>query len=53
MRAIRYFDLIKGTEANVKLEGDTAHIDGEIDAMGIGGFLAIPEDEVTGTSTSS
>jgi len=44
---IRYFDLIKGTEANVKLDGDTAHIDGGIDARGIGGFLAIPEDAVT------
>jgi formylglycine-generating enzyme required for sulfatase activity len=44
----RYFDLIKGTEAIVKLEEGTAHVDGEIDARGIGGFLAIPEDEVTG-----
>jgi formylglycine-generating enzyme required for sulfatase activity len=35
----RYFDLIKGTQANVKLV--------EIDPRGIGGFLAIPEDAVT------
>jgi formylglycine-generating enzyme required for sulfatase activity len=44
----RYFDLIKGEEANVKLEDGVANIDGEIDAKGIGGFLAIPEEEVTG-----
>jgi formylglycine-generating enzyme required for sulfatase activity len=44
---IRYFDLIKGKAADVKLEGGTAHIDGEIDARGIGGFLAIREKEVT------
>jgi formylglycine-generating enzyme required for sulfatase activity len=45
---VRYFDLIKGTEANVNVERGTAQIDGEIDARGIGGFLAIPEDAVTG-----
>jgi formylglycine-generating enzyme required for sulfatase activity len=45
---IRYFDLVKGTEAGVKLESGVARIDGEIDARGIGGFLAIPEDAVTG-----
>ena len=44
----RYFDVIKGTEASVKLEKGVAHIDGEIDAMGIGGILAIPGDAVTG-----
>jgi formylglycine-generating enzyme required for sulfatase activity len=43
----RYYDLIKGTQAKVKLESGTALIDGEIDPRGIGGFLAIPEDAVT------
>ncbi|MHC4467595.1 MAG: formylglycine-generating enzyme family protein [Planctomycetota bacterium] len=46
-QGVQYFDLIKGMEANVKLEKGVAYIDGEIDAMGIGGFLAIPEKEVT------
>jgi len=43
----RYFDLISGREAAVKVEKGVAHIDGEIDARGIGGFLAVPEKEVT------
>jgi formylglycine-generating enzyme required for sulfatase activity len=44
---VRYFDLIRGEEASVKLANGTARIDGEIDSRGIGGFLAIPEQEVT------
>ena len=43
----RYFDLISGRESDLQLKDGIAHIDGEIDAMGIGGFLAIPEKEVT------
>ena len=43
----QYFDLIKGEQADVKLEDGIAHIDGEIDSRGIGGILAIPEKEVT------
>jgi hypothetical protein len=43
----RYFDLIRGEGANVKLERGVAYIDGEIDARGLGGFLALPEDAVT------
>jgi len=43
----QYFDLIKGKQAKVKLEEGVAHIDGEIDARGIGGFLAAPEQAVT------
>jgi formylglycine-generating enzyme required for sulfatase activity len=42
-----YFDLIKGAQADVKLKDGIAHIDGEIDARGIGGILAIPQNEVT------
>jgi formylglycine-generating enzyme required for sulfatase activity len=43
----RYFDLISGREADLQLKDGIAHIDGEIDARGIGGFLAVPEKEVT------
>ncbi len=43
---IRYFDLIKGRPAKVTLKKGVAHIDGNIDARGIGGFLAIPEKAV-------
>jgi formylglycine-generating enzyme required for sulfatase activity len=44
----RYFDLIQGKEANVKLEAGVAQIDGEMNPRGLGGFLAVPEDAVTG-----
>jgi len=43
----RYFDLIQGKEVRVRLEEGVAHIDGEIDARGISGFLAVPENAVT------
>jgi hypothetical protein len=43
----RYFDLIKGKPAKVTLKKGVAHIDGDIDARGIGGFLAIPENALT------
>ncbi len=47
VQGIQYFDLIRGREADVNLNAGVAHIDGEIDARGIGGFLALPEKLVT------
>ena len=47
-QGVQYFDLIKGEQADMKLDAGTAYIDGEIDSRGIGGILAIPEKEVTG-----
>jgi len=43
----QYFDLIKGRQANVKLEKNIAYIDGEIAAKGISGIVAIPQKAVT------
>jgi formylglycine-generating enzyme required for sulfatase activity len=46
-RGTIYFDLIKGTEAQVEIKGEIACLNGSIDARGIGGFIAIPEKAIT------
>lgn len=43
----RYFDLISGREADVQVNDGIAHINGEMDARGIGGYLAVHEEAVT------
>jgi len=43
----RYFDLIRGQEARVNFKENLAIIDGQMDAKGIGGLLAIPETAMT------
>ena len=43
----RYFDLIRGTEAQVEIKGGLARLNGSIDARWIGGLIAVPEKAVT------
>jgi len=46
-RGTRYFDLIRGTEAQVKIKEGLAHLNGPIDGKGIAGLMAVPEGAVT------
>ena len=46
-KGTRYFDLIKGTEARVKIKKGVGRIDGSIDARGIAGIIAVPKKAVT------
>lgn len=46
-KGIRYFDLVQGCEAQIKLKRGVVQINGTINSKGIGGFLAIPEEKVT------
>jgi len=43
----RYFDLIKGTEAQAEIKGGFARFNGSIDAKWIGGLIAVSEKAVT------
>jgi len=43
----RYFDLIKGVEIQPEIKGNKTQLQGDIDAKGIAGLIAIPEKAVT------
>jgi len=43
----RYFDLIRGREIRPEIRGETARLNGDIDARGIAGLIAMPEGAVT------